>query len=116
MLTGNNLLLSSPCSNGHNHLHQYQQQQQLNTSLSNKINTSTRLQQQQQQQQPVLAQINIDDKSLKDIVDVLGKQIDNVKNLTEFSQVLQIQNISKVKLNEEKKFFKFKSLFKNFEI
>jgi hypothetical protein len=36
----------------------------------------------------------IDEKSLKDIIEILTKRIDLSKNLLEFSQVLQIDNIS----------------------
>ena len=37
----------------------------------------------------------LDDKSLKDIIEILNKRIESVKYLNEFSQVLQVDNISK---------------------
>ena len=40
----------------------------------------------------------LDDKSLKDIVDILNKRIENVKHLTEFSQTLLIENSSECDL------------------
>ncbi len=40
----------------------------------------------------------IDEKSLKDIIEILTKRIELSKNLLEFSQVLQIDNISKCSL------------------
>ena len=36
----------------------------------------------------------MDERSIKDIIEILNKQISNTKNLTEFSQVLQVPNIS----------------------
>ena len=40
-----------------------------------------------------LQSTGIDDKSIKDIIQILNKCIDKTKNLTEFSQILQIENI-----------------------
>ncbi len=38
----------------------------------------------------------IDEKSLKDVVRVVDKRIEQLYKLTEFSQVLQVENISKI--------------------
>lgn len=38
----------------------------------------------------------IDEKSLKDIIEVLNKRIQQTRNLNEFSQVLQVDNISMI--------------------
>lgn len=35
----------------------------------------------------------IDEKSIKDIIQILNKCIDKTKNLTEFSQIIQVDNI-----------------------
>ena len=37
----------------------------------------------------------IDEKSIKDIIQIVNKCIDKTKNLTEFSQILQVDNIGK---------------------
>jgi hypothetical protein len=37
----------------------------------------------------------VDEKTLKDIFEILSKQIDRTKHLTEFSKILHIENISK---------------------
>lgn len=44
--------------------------------------------------QPLNVSAHMDDKSVKEICDVLNKQIESTKCLTEFSQVLQVQNIN----------------------
>ena len=36
---------------------------------------------------------SIDEKSIKDIIQIINKCIDKTKNLTEFSQILQVDNI-----------------------
>ena len=36
----------------------------------------------------------LDEKSLKDIIEVLNKRIDSVKHLSEFSQTIQVPNAS----------------------
>jgi hypothetical protein len=37
----------------------------------------------------------IDEKSIKDIIQIVNKCIDKTKNLTEFSQILQVDSIGK---------------------
>jgi hypothetical protein len=68
-------LLLSPASN----------KQQLNLNPNIKISSTNSLQQSS----------GLDDKSLKDIIEILNRRIENVKYLNEFSQVLQVDNISK---------------------
>lgn len=69
-----NLLLSPGCN-----------KQQLNLNPNIKISSTNSLQQSS----------GLDDKSLKNIIEILNKRIENVKHLNEFSQVLQVDNISK---------------------
>ena len=69
-------LLLSPASN----------KQQLNLNPNIKISSTNSLQQSS----------GLDDKSLKDIIEILNRRIENVKYLNEFSQVLQVDNISKL--------------------
>lgn len=45
---------------------------------------------------------SIDEKSQKDITEILNKCIENSRNLTEFSKVLQIDNISLFFVNKIK--------------
>ena len=71
--------------------------QQLNLNPNIKIPSTNSLQQSS----------GLDDKSLKDIIEILNKRIENVKHLNEFSQVLQVDNISKSLRNR----FIFKILF-----
>ncbi len=68
-------LLLSPASN----------KQQLTLNPNIKISSANSLQQSS----------GLDDKSLKDIIEILNRRIENVKYLNEFSQVLQVDNISK---------------------
>lgn len=44
--------------------------------------------------QSVMIPSDIDDKSLKDCTDVVHRQVVKLKNMNEFSDVLQIENIS----------------------
>lgn len=44
---------------------------------------------------------SIDEKSQKDITEILNKCIENTRNITEFSKVLQIDNISQYEIFEE---------------
>jgi hypothetical protein len=43
---------------------------------------------------PLLCSSGIDEKSLKDMMDILNKRIEVTRNLNEFSQILQVENIS----------------------
>ena len=61
---------------------------QLNLNPNIKITSANSLQQSS----------GLDDKSLKEIVDILNKRIEEAKNLTEFSQTLQVENISNFNL------------------
>jgi nuclear pore complex protein Nup155 len=47
----------------------------------------------------------LDDKSLKDIIQILDKRIENVKHLTEFSKTLQVDNINNLSLSGHTDFF-----------
>lgn len=60
----------------------------------NSISTTTG----QLQLQPLspAATSSIDEKSLKDCIDIINGQVDKLKHLNEFSNVLQIDNISKI--------------------
>jgi len=48
---------------------------------------------------------SIDEKSVKDIIQILNKCIDKAKNLTEFSQVAQVENIDSPSISGHTDFY-----------
>jgi hypothetical protein len=70
----------------------YFHQPQLNSRLNSSLTNSGGLNASQSTQ--YLSGAGLDENSLKDIIEVLNKQINQTKSLPEFSQVLQIPNIS----------------------
>ena len=63
-----------------------------NTRLSSLTNPSA-------QRSTLVQSAGIDEKSQKDITQILGKCIEQTRNLSELSQVLHVENSSKYRVN-----------------